>query len=192
MGSKILFFIFSFIFFQSAITQNGLSSKHKLGFSFTHGSQLALGVSYDYKVNIAHIYYFRKLISKKNWGIDALVNPQFGVSQFLSNPADNIIITGQEIGLNVGVMIRKNIIKDNLHLYLTVSAGPHYISEAFPRQAPGFIFSEYVVLGFLVKCDSNQSLFLGTGIRHLSNAQLKSPNRGINNSIFQLGLLINL
>ena len=190
MGSNYLFSFLFFIFFQTGYTQNGWSCKHKYGFSYTNGSQLFLSADYDYKVNLFHIHYYRKLVAKKFWGLDLMLNPQFGVTEFKENPNSQLIERGQELGLNGGVLIHKNLIKDHLNLYCMLSAGPHYISGAPERQAGGFIFADNATVGCMVKIDPYCYLFLGGGIRHISNAKLKYPNGGINTTTIQAGLVL--
>ena len=190
MGSNYLFSFLFFIFFQTGYTQNGWSCKHKYGFSYTNGSQLLLSVDYDYKVNLFHIHYYRKIVAKKSWGLDLMLNPQFGVTEFKENPNSQLIERGQELGLNGGVLIHKNLIKDHLNLYCMLSACPHYISGAPERQAGGFIFADNATVGCMVKIDPYCHLLLGGGIRHISNAKLKSPNGGINTTTIQAGLVL--
>lgn len=119
-----------------------------------------------------------------------MVNPQFGFTEFLDNPESKLIQTGQEIGLNGGVLIHKNLIKDKLNLYSMLSVGPHFVSGAPVRQTGGFIFSDNATIGLMFKIDPYSHLFLGGGIRHISNAKLKHPNGGINTTTIQAGLVM--
>lgn len=190
MSSKYLFSILFFIFSQSSFAQNGWSSKHKFGFSYSNGSQLFLSLDYYYKVHSFHIHYYRKLITKKSWGIDIMLNPQFGTIEFLNNPESKLLETGQELGINGGVLIHKNLFKDKVNLFCMLSAGPHFISGAPERQAGGFIFSDNATAGLMFKIDPYSHLFIGGGIRHISNAKLKHPNGGINTTKIQVGLVL--
>lgn len=190
MSSRFIFLFIALFFFQSVFSQEGWQSKHKFGFSYAHGSQLFLSLDYKYTVNLFQCHYYRKLISKKSWGIDLMLNPQLGISEFLINSETRLIETGQELGINGGVLVHKNLIKDRVNLYCMLSAGPHFISGAPERQVGGFIFSDNASAGLMLKIDPYSHLFLGGGIRHISNAKLKHPNGGINNTMIQAGLLL--
>ena len=70
-----------------------------------------------------------------------------------------------------------------------LGSGPHFITAEVSRQANGFIFSDNLALGSFVKL-SEKDLFLNLQfkIRHLSNAELKNPNAGINTWNVMVGL----
>ncbi|MCH7513919.1 MAG: acyloxyacyl hydrolase [Bacteroidetes bacterium] len=73
--------------------------------------------------------------------------------------------------------------------YWQTSTGPHYISADFPNGENGiwqcgkFIFSDNLVLG-LSRHFTDFQVNIETRLRHMSNASLKVPNKGINNVIF--------
>ncbi|HEU4470256.1 MAG TPA: acyloxyacyl hydrolase [Flavisolibacter sp.] len=93
-----------------------------------------------------------------------------------------------EFGVNLGL---RNYIKINegLYLYQMIGAGPHYMSARLERQARGFIFSDNFAVGAFTKLNKkNLLLNLQFRMRHLSNANLKLPNRGINSYNFLVGL----
>ena len=93
-----------------------------------------------------------------------------------------------EFGVNAGI---RNYIKfsENFYLYQMLGSGPHYISAVVSRQANGFIFSDNLAIGAFTRLNSND-LFLNLQfrIRHLSNAELKNPNAGINSWNVLIGL----
>jgi hypothetical protein len=99
-------------------------------------------------------------------------------------PQFNIVLTDRpvdiEFGANLGIRnyIRVN---DGLFFYQMLGSGPHYISAVVKRQANGFIFSDNLAIGAYTRLNS-KDLFLNLQfrIRHLSNAELKQPNGGIN------------
>ena len=85
-----------------------------------------------------------------------------------------------EFGANLGIRnyIRVN---DGLFFYQMLGSGPHYISAVVKRQANGFIFSDNLAFGAFTRLTKrNLFLHLQFRIRHLSNAELKQPNGGIN------------
>jgi hypothetical protein len=85
-----------------------------------------------------------------------------------------------EYGLNLGI---RNYIKinDGFYLYQMLGSGPHYISAEVVRQANGFIFSDNLAVGTFLRLNK-KNLFLNFQYvqRHISNANLKAPNGGIN------------
>lgn len=164
--------------------------KFKFGFSLDHGSQFLLDVDYDYKVDVFNVYLYKKIIAKKSWGLDLFLNPQFGVNSYREEYQSKLWTVGQEVGLNGGLLLTKSIIKNKLSIYCMLSAGPRFISGAPSRQIGGFIFSDNATSGLIFHLDTECSVFLGGGIRHLSNANLKKPNGGINTSTIQLGLML--
>jgi hypothetical protein len=98
-----------------------------------------------------------------------------------------------EYGVNLGI---RNYIKisEKLYLYQMLGSGPHYMSAHLDRQANGFIFSDNLAIGsfinFPVFKEHKDVSFLNIqfGIRHISNANLELPNRGINSYNIMLGL----
>ena len=107
-------------------------------------------------------------------------------------PQFNLVHTDRpwdfEFGTNLGI---RNYIKanDGLYFYQMLGSGPHYISAHLDRQATGFIFSDNLAVGALTRINRKQ-LFLNLQfrIRHISNANIKLPNRGVNSYNFFIGL----
>jgi hypothetical protein len=93
-----------------------------------------------------------------------------------------------EFGLNLGI---RNYVKINegFYFYQMLGSGPHYISAKVGRQASGFIFSDNLALGTLLRL-TKKNLFLNFQYvqRHISNANLKAPNGGVNSYNFVIGL----
>ena len=93
-----------------------------------------------------------------------------------------------EFGLNLGI---RNYVKINegFYFYQMLGSGPHYISAKVGRQANGFIFSDNLGLGTLLRLNQ-KGLFLNFQYvqRHISNANLKAPNGGVNSYNFVIGL----
>ncbi len=167
-------------------------SKHSIGLITGYGSQSNLNVQYEYEVTFFQFQYYWTFLPKRTWGLDILVQPQYNLMTFKHINNSSIQKNGYEFGLNVGVLIRKNIFKDLLNMYAFVSAGPHYVSGAPQRQSAGFIFSDNVFVGLNIKLFRKTYFDVRPGFRHISNAGLKKPNRGINNLVISGGILINL
>jgi hypothetical protein len=108
--------------------------------------------------------------------------PQFNLVKTLKPNGPDL-----EFGLNLGI---RNYIRINkgFYLYQMLGSGPHYITADLDRQATGFIFSDNLILGSLLLLNKNQMLNIQAGVRHISNANIKLPNRGVNTFVFRLGL----
>jgi len=108
-------------------------------------------------------------------------------------------ITGEsrhfEYGINTG--LRLVSYSRLIEYYFQVSTGPHYISTDFfnsegdTQQRGGFIFSDNLALG-LRKAFGSLNIHTESRFRHLSNANLKQPNAGINNIFIILGVGLNI
>lgn len=151
-----------------------------------------LGVEYDYQVKFFQAQYFLGFVRRPSWGLDILVQPQFNTTRF--KPIENGLFhrDGFEFGVNAGILIRKTFFNDFLGVYAFISAGPQYVSETPDRQARGFIFSDNIFTGLNIRIFRDAYLDIRPGLRHLSNAGLQAPNRGINKMILSGGLLLNL
>lgn len=156
----------------------------------TSGGELGLGNTFSdnttYKMVLAMAdfswsFHRRPL---KNDFMAWYCNPQFNIvhSSALTNQWKDV-----EFGVNLG--FRNYIhINDKLYFYQMLGSGPHYISARLNRQATGFIFSDNLAVGSLIHLHKSTFLNIQAGIRHISNANLKLPNRGVNSFIIMLGL----
>ncbi|SOE23554.1 Lipid A 3-O-deacylase (PagL) [Spirosomataceae bacterium TFI 002] len=153
--------------------------------------QVGLNVEYDYQILFFQFQYYWAFLRKKSWGLDLVVQPQYNLTKFKieDNPNE---LKGYELGVNAGVMIRKNLFKDRLSIYSIISAGPHYLSGCPERQSKGFIFSDNLFAGLNLKLFKNTYLDFRPGFRHISNASLSRPNGGLNNFVISAGVMHNL
>jgi len=149
-------------------------------------------LNYEYQVTFYQFQYYFSWLRRKTWGLDLLVQPQYNTTRY--RPVDKATQeeNGFEYGLNIGVLLRKNIFEDFMSLYALISLGPHYVSGTPQRQASGFIFSDNLFVGMNLRLTNNMYLDIRPGFRHISNAGLKSPNGGINNFVFTAGMLVIL
>jgi hypothetical protein len=182
------------------LSVNGLSAQEKLFHGNKH--KLMLGAGYGFKEPlIDHAdYYYRALLftlqyqynifQKKSFGIDFLVQAQYNFSTY----AYDIVWVpdierGYEFGAHPGFVFRKNFWEDELSVFGIIMAGPHYISGSLNRQASGFVFSDNFILGADIKLSRTVYFEMSIGFRHLSSADLTSPNDGINNLIVSGGIV---
>ncbi len=96
-----------------------------------------------------------------------------------------------EYGLNTGFrLLHKTRFLDT---YFQVSTGPHYISADFRNgesnlmQRGSFIFANNLVWGFRKRVGPI-NIHAETRFRHISNANLKEPNGGVNSLIIVFGI----
>lgn len=92
-----------------------------------------------------------------------------------------------EFGLNLGVKYIYPIFK-KCDIFIYISTGPHAFSATTVRQAPGYVFSDNMGIGTYYHFSDKWAGVFTFRIRHLSNADTRSPNFGINTDNFHLGL----
>ena len=179
--------------FSSAQTRP--SNRYNIGLSLGSGNiktgPILLNVDYTYKVKLIQGQLYFDLKSKNKFQIELLFQPQFNFTKF--KPIDNkpFIEKGFEFGLNGGFLWRRWCLDKKLSYYAIISAGPHYISGSPSRQSSGFIFSDNFNIGLTYSILDKIILDLRPGFRHISNANLKPKNGGINSITFNIGFIIH-
>ena len=78
-------------------------------------------------------------------------------------------------------------LSEHCNAFFIAGIGPHYFSTSTISQARGFIFADAMGLGISLQTSSKASIFTSFRIRHLSNANTRMPNLGINTYNFHLG-----
>jgi hypothetical protein len=92
-----------------------------------------------------------------------------------------------EFGVNVGLQHMLPLSR-NFYVYALISSGPQFITVHTERQAHGFIFSDNMGAGTYYFFSRNLALNTGFRIRHMSNADTRMPNHGINTMNFLMGV----
>jgi hypothetical protein len=179
---KQLFSLLFFCFFSSVLL--GQSSDSLRRFK-TMGALAGYGHAFSDNTNY-DIYY---LAGDWSWSFSKAKRRDFLSLYF--EPQVNIVRTDRpwdlEFGANLG--LRNYIrINDGFYLYQMLGSGPHFITAELDRQATGFIFSDNLFLGALTRLKESVFLNVQFGVRHISNAGLKLPNRGVNSWNFRLGI----
>lgn len=164
-----------------------LSPARQIGFQLGYGSHHLLNIDYDYRVSFFQVQYFRSLMRKPKWAIEVLVQPQFNVSRYRFSVTEPALRWGREFGLNAGILGRRIFSEGRYSIYLCLSAGPHYVSGAPRRQSSGFIFSDNLFAGLQAQIKRGCYLDVRIGGRHISNANLETPNGGVNSLFGSLG-----
>lgn len=166
--------------------------KHKVGLSLGYGNVdlagLKMGVDYHYQVYFFQFEYKYAILRKSNWGVDFLAYPQHNITRLKLRNNDSLTVRGYEFGLNMGFLIRRNFLEDRLSVYASITSGPHYVSDAPARQIPGFIFSDCFNAGINARLSKQLYGDFRPGFRHISNAELRFPNGGVNSFTINIGL----
>ena len=112
-----------------------------------------------------------------------------GVLSFFLEPQFNPVLTPSEneFGLGIGLQYTYPL-TESISPYFLLVTGPHYISVDTTTQAEGFCFSNAAGVGFYFSLTKNIALNCGYRYRHVSNAELKQPNGGIDSHIGLLGV----
>ena len=93
-----------------------------------------------------------------------------------------------EFGANLGIMLTLPV-SEPLVITAAIGAGPHYITIETRHQAQGFIFSDNFEAGMIYNIKSiDTALNARIRYRHISNAGLERPNRGIDNFFLVFGI----
>lgn len=171
--------ILTFLIFQKLSAQGRFkTSGGEIGYSNTFSDNT------DYKMILMMADFswsFKKNPRKKDF-VGWYVDPQFNWVKATNTKGIDV-----ECGVNLG--IRNYVrINDRFLLYQMLGSGPHYYTADLDRQAPGFIFSDNLAIGSFINLKGNLFLNLQFGIRHISNANLDLPNRGVNSIVFMAGL----
>jgi len=116
---------------------------------------------------------------KAKWWI--MFEPQFN-PVFLDNK-----LKEAEFGINVAFRYKYQLAQ-GFYCYGQLGSGPHFITTSTDRQAHGFIFSDNLAVGISKSLTNNWILNTEFRIRHISNANFMTPNRGMNNIFLVFGI----
>ncbi len=185
----MLLFVVSWV--NPALSNDHLHRKKlpALGLQSGYGFQNGLGVLYHYEVFFLKFKTIHTIYESEKWAIQVVPQPQFNISRYKVTNNSAKTDQGIEFGVNIGFAIMRSFDAGLTGLYFMAGAGPHYVSGVPERQAPGFIFSDNVALGFTRLLSDRLALDLSAGFRHISNASLKRPNGGVNNLVVMGGVV---
>jgi hypothetical protein len=186
MKQHLICFTLFLIFYSNVSAQESIPAKRfkTVGGVVGWGNSFSENTDYQIYYMIGDYSSSFKVPKKKDF-VAWYAEPQFNFVKAASTPEGSI---DYEFGLNLGI---RNYVKinDGFYFYQMLGSGPHYISAEVGRQANGFIFSDNLALGTLLRLNS-KGLFLNFQYvqRHISNAGLKDPNGGVNSYNFVIGL----
>lgn len=181
----IIIFLFTKI---NAGSQLDSNPKHHIGFVYGKGSQDLMNVVYTYNITLFQLQYAYTFVNRPKFGLEVLVQPQYNIAKFRYVDQLPRISQGYEYGLNVGLSYKRYFFHNRFSCFASIGFGPHFVSAAPERQTPGFLFSDNVSIGMTARLDKHFYFELKPTFRHISNANIIKPNRGINNFIINAGI----
>ena len=176
----------------------------KIGFLYGYGEQggdFLNDKDYHYTSNLikVQIYY---LLKPGKFDLELVFEPTVGLAthqllneHFVKPTESDYLNLREEFTqkknlteyiLSTNLIIRKKMYK-SLSAYVLLGIGPMIISERTERLAKGFAFAEVIGLGLTMKVSRDLYFDIRGGYRHLSNADLKLPNSGINTANINFG-----
>jgi hypothetical protein len=120
----------------------------------------------------------------RTWSI--FLEPQFVLAEFKPRGKTNV-----EFGVNTGIAWQQRV-AERVDVRAAVGTGPHFITVETRQQARGFIFSDNFSLGVIgrPRVAGRLSGHLTARFRHISNANLFSPNKGIDTWFLLAGVVL--
>ena len=185
-----LILVFAGLFYSALYCQNNES--FHVGISYGTGSSewnMMDIDNYFYDYDSYKIVLNFTLVGKRIWSLEGVLEPTYFQAIFKDFEISSIedpFRTLKEYGLNIGIVSRL-MISQVISTYFLGSTGPLYINSHTSRMKNGIGFSNNFCLGFTVQV-KKMRFDIRTGIRHVSNAGLNSPNRGYNSSITEMGI----
>jgi hypothetical protein len=169
---KNLFIGFILLFSLESFGQSWKSVGLHLGIPIIHET-LTEGRKYK-PFQLLFYYNFANLLKGKKNDLFVYLEPQLVWVHFSPKGKKE-----WEFGANLGLEYRHHL-GENSSLSAAIGSGPHYITVETRQQARGFIFSDNFTAGFHRKLgNSGLNLDLKCRFRHISNANLEQPNKGI-------------
>jgi len=169
---RYIILLFFLPFLTPAFSQSGKSVGVHVGIPFVN-EKLKEGRKYK-PFQLLFYYNFTNLLKEKKNDLWVYLEPQFVWVHF--SPKDKKEV---EFGVNLGLEYRLNI-SEQTAFTAAIGSGPHYISVKTKQQARGYIFSDNFTAGIRHKIgNSGLDLDLKCRFRHISNAGIKNPNKGI-------------
>lgn len=201
-------FIYFLLASTLAFSQSEVASMKLLRFGFVYGfssqnTYIKQDSDYRYDNKIFKISTHFNLSKKTHHSWQLLVEPSYYKSkheaynywhEYFTDSSNGDELRAQfmrlksinEYALNLGVVYRYNL-NQKLSMYALGNIGPMYIDTETERLKKGFAFSDIFALGINYKVN-NFSVDAKNMIRHVSNANLRFPNYGLNAIGFEWGV----
>ena len=204
--------IFSFIFLCTLSTKAQEKPWYKptrIGFMYGYGEQggfLLNDKDYSYSTNQLKLQLYYPLREGKI-NLDLLIEPTIGFAKhqllnfyFIEPDESNFLVKREEF--TQSKLITEYILTANLiistrlsnvsRISVIIGFGPMFISKRTERLAKGLAFADVIGLGFTTKLSQKVNFDIKGNLRHLSNAELRQPNSGINIASLEVGFSFKL
>jgi len=175
-------------FAEPPLTDSATGKIERFPFITESGGIVGMGTGSIPEGNYQPILLIWHLAADLRHHVSSLKNHR-GTLSVICEPQVNPVFdprTDIEFGVGVGLKYMYPV-TDRLSPYIMGSVGPHYISVQTEKQASGFIFADTIGAGIYYFLDKKSALNIGYRFRHVSNADLKSPNGGIDTQIGTIG-----
>lgn len=185
MAKKILWMLGCLLIGLQGFAQNDKRKEAglRLGFGF---SNEVLPERKEYQP-LTILPYFNYYISKSNTAaqLSIYAEPQL-TPVIIDYQYSRRKIVEYEFGMNGGLIFNYRI--GDFNIYTGAGSGPNFISMQTRQQADGFLFSDNFFLGLKKEMKGNYQLDAQFRVRHISNAGLQTPNKGIDNMFAVAGI----
>ncbi|NVN95418.1 MAG: acyloxyacyl hydrolase [Bacteroidetes bacterium] len=150
-----------------------------------------IGIS-AYSIELPEGQNYKPLLLMGNFGCELTKKERKGKWWVMFEPQINPVFLDNklkevEFGINVAIRYKYKI-GANSFFYSQLGSGPHFITVSTDRQAHGYIFSDNLTIGLSNKIFGTWNLDTEFRIRHISNANVMKPNRGMNNLFIVIGI----
>lgn len=166
--------------------------RNRIGLFYGFGGQslefVSLDIQYQYEIRQFEAQYSYALIQGSSFDFDLLATPQINLSRYKREESNLVEERGAEWGITAGISPSIHSSDRNVAIYLLISSGPIYITGSPQRQSRGLNFASNFMAGIYFRIFKKTNLEIRSGFRHLSNAQIRYPNGGLNNLIWSVGL----
>lgn len=160
--------------------------------------------NYTFTNNFYKIQLNYQWFSTKNFEYDLVLQPEinFGTHQLLNlyfvepheanyeakREAYTKLKDLHQYGLNIGFLMRKNILK-NVNIFVMLSVAPMISDTDTERSPKGFTFSDVLTIGIAYKTPQ-LIVSVQPSIRHVSNGGLHDTNAGFNTRNIEFGVSV--
>lgn len=199
MKKNLKFILFAIVLTIKGFSQDSLLTNKwlRIGLIYGYSAQnkfVKQEYDYFYESKIFKISNHFMLRNKPNYNLELLVEPSYYMSKhqmtnywFISHTVENgdelrakymKMKDVNEYALNIGLMYRRKL-SENQSLYAYLNSGPMYIDTETERLKKGFAFSDVFAIGYNYRI-KKLSFDVKGMFRHASNANLRTPNYGLN------------
>ncbi|NDC77364.1 MAG: hypothetical protein EBZ67_05775 [Chitinophagia bacterium] len=166
----------------------GSASMARWDIGLAIGGQALMRVDYRYRIIVLAPEWRVRLRQSGRWRWEGMVQPMLVRVVGWTDDARPTDGHPWESGLSGGLLLGRAVGGGRLFPYIGSAFGLHYLWLSVPRQSRGPAFCSQLYGGVRVSQAGRWALDVRAGFRHVSNAGMSSPNGGINDCMFRLGV----